>query len=285
MQHTKYDIRNTRHAFTMIELLVAISVLVIILSTTGIIFKVCIDSQRKAGALAEIMRNLRGITDQLDRDFAGLQKDAPIAMWFEYDGSNRYDRIVFFASGEFQSTRQYLDTGLLPPADITVSGNVARIFYGQAANPNILSRKQKILTANTGLAPTVASDPHEYEQSVLSYWKTGTLDPLVLAAWINPPPVVDTSNAQHIPLYMVGGIQGFTIQFENGFDAATNEIIWWPDSSILVVGTPSLHLANSSAAGWTPIVLPRAVKFTFTLYDLNGILDGGRTFTHIVYLE
>ncbi|MHC4371396.1 MAG: hypothetical protein ACYSW8_27600, partial [Planctomycetota bacterium] len=31
--------------------------------------------------------------------------------------------------------------------------------------------------------------------------------------------------------------------------------------------------------------LGRALKFTFTLYDSKGIGKGGRTFTHIVYLD
>jgi prepilin-type N-terminal cleavage/methylation domain-containing protein len=31
--------------------------------------------------------------------------------------------------------------------------------------------------------------------------------------------------------------------------------------------------------------LGRALKFTFTLFDSNGIIKGGRTFTHIVYLD
>ena len=30
---------------------------------------------------------------------------------------------------------------------------------------------------------------------------------------------------------------------------------------------------------------PNALKFTFTVYDSKGIIKGGRTFTHIVYLE
>jgi hypothetical protein len=31
--------------------------------------------------------------------------------------------------------------------------------------------------------------------------------------------------------------------------------------------------------------LGRALKFTFTLYDSKGILQNGRTFTHIVFLD
>ncbi|GAG60925.1 unnamed protein product, partial [marine sediment metagenome] len=41
-------------------------------------------------------------------------------------------------------------------------------------------------------------------------------------------------------------------------------------------------------ASWTPETLkrywPKALKFTFTLYDSKGILEKSRTFTHIVYL-
>lgn len=35
---------------------------------------------------------------------------------------------------------------------------------------------------------------------------------------------------------------------------------------------------------WIP-GLGRALKFTFTLYDSKGVIKGGRTFTHIVYLD
>jgi hypothetical protein len=30
---------------------------------------------------------------------------------------------------------------------------------------------------------------------------------------------------------------------------------------------------------------PVAVKFTFRLYDSKGVIEGGREFTHIIYLE
>ena len=63
--------------------------------------------------------------------------------------------------------------------------------------------------------------------------------------------------------------------------------MWWgldnPAVSIVedVTGMPVVYRAS-----WTPDISdwPKALKFTFTLYDSKGILKGGRTFTHIVYI-
>jgi hypothetical protein len=46
----------------------------------------------------------------------------------------------------------------------------------------------------------------------------------------------------------------------------------------------SNFLVNEANFNWIP-GLGRALKFTFTLYDSKGIIKGGRTFTHIVYLD
>ncbi len=40
--------------------------------------------------------------------------------------------------------------------------------------------------------------------------------------------------------------------------------------------------------GWQPnirIQWPKALKFTFTIYDSKGIIEHGKTFTHIIYLD
>ncbi len=130
IRNTKYDSQATsiehrasRHAFTLIELVVAIGLLSIVLVFSGAIFKVSIGSYRTASAQAEIMRKLRVITEQLDSDFKGLRKDAPMFIWFQQhstDPSQRFDQIMFFADGDFQATKN------------PIIGNVARIQYGQA---------------------------------------------------------------------------------------------------------------------------------------------------------
>jgi hypothetical protein len=48
---------------------------------------------------------------------------------------------------------------------------------------------------------------------------------------------------------------------------------------------PSLDLYRATWIPSTPATLwPKALKFTFTLYDSRGVFKEGQTFTHIVYL-
>ncbi len=94
----------------------ALGIMVIVISFSGQIFKVSIDSQRTAMANAEIMQKFRAITNQLDSDFSGLDKDGEIfVVWKavpvqdtkyvdnDLDGYERFDRIMFFAEGDFQA--------------------------------------------------------------------------------------------------------------------------------------------------------------------------------------
>ena len=148
------------------ELVVAIALLVMVLFFSSLIFKVSIDSHRISSANAETMQKLRAITDQLNADFKGFIRDAPMAIRFVRDADGvRYDSIAFLSNGDFQSIRQYWYTksggGL---ALKTVFGNVASIYYGQANNdPNILARKQKILTSDEYLISfPLLGDPNEF---------------------------------------------------------------------------------------------------------------------------
>jgi len=173
---------RTCRAFTLIELVVAIAILVMMISFAAVIFKVGIGSHRTAAANAEIMQKFRAITDQLNRDFKDLRKDAPFMIWFFQDTTDpdqRYDQIMFFADGDFQSTQLY-DYGKVPVAPSvpvivgpqgTVRGNTARIYYGQArvyapmpasfiypwfqkgqdSRNRILSRRRHILTSDPRL--------------------------------------------------------------------------------------------------------------------------------------
>jgi len=128
-----------RRGFTIIEMLVAIGLLTALLAGSAVIFSISVQAQRTAKATSEISRRLRAITDQLNADFAGLQKDAPLAVWFEAEFvstglpapddwaiKGRHDHILFFAEGDFQTTGQYGNN------NSTVTGNMARIYYGQA---------------------------------------------------------------------------------------------------------------------------------------------------------
>jgi prepilin-type N-terminal cleavage/methylation domain-containing protein len=197
-QPTMNNEQRTTNGFTLIELMVAMGILVIILSFAGVIFNAGINTHRTAIANAEIMRKLRAITDRLDADFAGLRKDGEIFVaWVavdrrpdfddcDLDGFERFDRIMFFADGDFQS---YKTSPL-------VRGNLARICYmlatrggpggvPAAAQPKakrILARTQHILTADAVplfFDPNSLVDVHwytwnnlyEYDKMTLEQWK------------------------------------------------------------------------------------------------------------------
>jgi prepilin-type N-terminal cleavage/methylation domain-containing protein len=204
-----YELR-TKKGFTLVELLVAIGLLAIVMSFAGVIFRVSINAHRTAIANAEIMQKLRAITDQLNADFKGLRKDGEIfVVWAakpvffpgykdnDLDGFERFDRIMFFADGDFHSYR----------VNPMVRGNVARICYMLASKPpdnpggdpirpvqqeprrRMLTRTQHILTDDPGLHnvldPNNVLDPFigsngqwlnwnnwlEYEKTSLEAWK------------------------------------------------------------------------------------------------------------------
>jgi len=287
---------QTKRAFTLIELVVAVAILALIASFAGVVFSVSIGSHRTALANAEIMQKLRAITDQLNRDFKGIRQDAPMAIQFRRVDGTRRDSIVFFANGDFQSVRQYeYERSDKTRAFRTVSGNVASIYYGQANNdPNILTRKQKILTSDTSLIGLqTLVDPNEFLKESLGVWRVG-LDDNSFVHWLASPHV-DLSLEEHLPLYMTEGVGNFTIQFAE-WNQATPTFIWFPDNLGFnppwdtdgngmfgffynVPGGVVLDDWHDESANW-----PEALRFTFTLYDSRGIITEGRTFTHIVYL-
>ena len=184
-------------AFTLIELLVSIGILVVVMSFASVIFRVSIDAHRTALANSEIMQKLRAVTEQLNNDFHGLNKNGEIFIaWTarpltntEYkdsdlDGYERFDRIVFFADGDFQSYK----------TDPMIRGNLARISYMIARKDNlraqnqdrpkrVLARTQHILTADPDLDDDLDPDNftdlqwyewanfYEYDKISLEQWK------------------------------------------------------------------------------------------------------------------
>jgi prepilin-type N-terminal cleavage/methylation domain-containing protein len=168
-----------RNAFTLAELIIAVAIVTVTLAGTAYIFKISLDAQRTATATAEIMRNLRAITDQLNADFKGLRKDAPIMISFRQcsdDANDRFDQIMFFSNGDFNTyyewprSNDYCESGTLKPGDPKIlRSNMARVYYGQArscppqasrakdpcdvdATKRVLARKQYVMTQYPVLA-------------------------------------------------------------------------------------------------------------------------------------
>ena len=97
---------KTHKAFTIIELLVAMALVVILVALSSVIFAVAVRAHRMADSTLEISRRAEVIAEQLLSDVRGLRKDAPLAIWFERDATTgrHYDQILFFANGNFQTT-------------------------------------------------------------------------------------------------------------------------------------------------------------------------------------
>jgi type II secretory pathway pseudopilin PulG len=184
-------LKTKQNAFTIIELLVAMGLLVMMLSLSGLIFNTTVKTHRAASATVDISRHLTAVTSQITSDLSGLQKNAPLFIWFDHRANNsRFDAIHFFANGDFQTTKQYRvrwdsdGDGVLENTDNfrdeTIRGTVARIYYGHAnsvdflnsspasadfATFQVLARKAHLLTSydaltfDTGEIPVVTGAP------------------------------------------------------------------------------------------------------------------------------
>ncbi|UCC22776.1 MAG: type II secretion system protein [Planctomycetota bacterium] len=338
-----------KKGFTLIELVVAVALLSMVLSFAGVIFNVSIESHRTAKANAEIMRNLRAITDQLNTDFAGIQTDAPLLIWFERqepNDPNRYDQIMFFANGDFQSIQLYNDRE--PDWEDgyrTISGNVARIHYGQAQigtagnsedpedmdeQDRMLARRQHILTADEGAENWPAesmsnfdfdrNEWYEHDSLSLAEWKTVEANEYdtIVEVCFDERPWIDMDDPQiTFHKLMCEGVGSFAIQWAY-WDDSEERFLWFPSEDPAGDGSKSPHfrwmgdkfgvlfnvpgtsfifrwefiedgdVKYDTAETFESSFYPKALKFTFRLYDSKGIIneDGerGREFTHIVYL-
>jgi len=337
---TNHEARVTSKAFTLIELVVAVAILAMVLSFASVIFRVSIEAYRTAGANTEIMQKLRAITDQLNADFKGLRADAPILIWFEQepnDPRQRYDQIMFFANGDFQSIQLY-DGSPGEPGDTgePISGSVARIHYGQAQNDQndtqdhpedvpeenrLLARRRHILTA-AGLEEwpdadmsdfadeiTVSgsymgsyniNEHYEHDSLSLSQWQTvqATEYDTIVGTCFDDRPLVNMNDRHTYHKLICDGVGSFAIQWAY-WDL--DGLRWFPSDDPDGDGSDSdSHFSMRDEFGvyfsvpgtisdsdWpyseTEFTY-RAFRFTFTLYDSRGVLEGGRTFTHIVYL-
>jgi prepilin-type N-terminal cleavage/methylation domain-containing protein len=251
-----------RRAFTLIEMTVALAVVVLMVVFGGFVFKSGIGAQRAGNAQAEVMLKLRTITEQLNSDFRGLRKHAPMMIWFEVDPNSgrRFDQIMFFANGDFQSTQPYL-VGVPDVTGAPIASNVARISYGQAnmadysvvpgfpitspyPDVNCLARRQHVLSYGYGSVwPLIDTwqnlqgsfddtynynDTYEHDAIALAFWQMISRDPAyngVLANVCALPayrPRIDLEGSIKGGLQMLlsENISGFAVQWGYAVETA-----------------------------------------------------------------
>jgi type II secretory pathway pseudopilin PulG len=270
-----------KKAFTIIELVVAVGVFALMLSFVGVLFNANIEAHRTASANAEIMQNLRAITDQLDKDFSEICKDGYLLLRSGVSsgvsGAFHADRLYYFCTGDFQSW-----------FDSNVRSNIARVYFGHdtisLGDVNIPASQWRLARDVMLLTPGIPKEDDSYG-SDFSFADFKDDESFVLGDAGNLfNPVLDS-----IPIDMEQDVNDARrLMCENVGEV----LIEWTDGSEdpCNPGTISwvLEDPNSTNIDWRPTgveLWPRALKFTFMLYDSKGIIKGGRQFTHIVYLD
>ncbi len=147
--------RYPNKAFTILELLVAMALLVAMMAISGMVFKMAVDAHRRADATGQVTRKLRAIVNQLDADFRGLNEQAEMTMvWvpvpMDAQGNalplttppasvhhyGRFDRVVFFANGNFQSYSPQPPSNpdqIIPVSVPTLVRNTSKLVQGDMA--------------------------------------------------------------------------------------------------------------------------------------------------------
>lgn len=286
-----------KKAFTTIELIVAVTLLAIVMVISGTIFKIAVDAQRKAGATAEITRNFRAITDQINRDFDGLVKDGFLVIRNEeetggtfyvnsqYENQNepitynpRRDSIIFFAIGDHQSMRNR-----------DQKSNTSIVYYGyekdvlegnEAYCTDWAIARGSLLLLPEESAPT---NPENEGYTNISFSQYNADTTNTETEFINildaTGTYADYWNANVADpcenwKYFAGGVGNFKVEWIiNNSDIDPNGIDWRPSSFTTNTWQPT-------SSNW-----PRAIKFTIRLYDSQGVFPQGKTFTHIVYID
>jgi len=321
-----------KKAFTLIELMVAVALLAMVLSFSGVIFKLSINSHRTSNANTDIMQKLRAVTDQLNADFRKLPPDAYLILHCEEQNRNEYDdstdavdfradRMYYFCTGDFQSWY-----------DESVKASIARVYFGHDGISLFdLIKKKPVSRWNLARDIVLLGIPSPVppllplpDCNSISYAACVANPPMILtdadrllsSPLTGLPPVINIRNdANDVRRLMCENVGEVKIEWSDGTrypitnpdPDLRNKLVWFglsvtkrggdittslpadpnPMYNVIEVAIPTsssfyraIWMPSTSKQYW-----PKALKFTFTLYDSKGILEKGRTFTHIVYLE
>ncbi len=285
--------KRNKKAFTIVEMLVAIGLLVAMMTASIVVFRVAINSQQKAVATGDYMRSVRAVTQRLENDFSAIDLNVPFAIWFDKDGS---DRIFFFANGTFEQ----LSSGNLD--DTQATHNYGSLFYSTGGISQLLRQ----------------FTPADRYQDILTPSATATVERTRLLTLLNTALLYDKDTPATYGLLLNDQVAKLKVQMLYGTEFGT--VRWYPEEdSYPTIGADSdfdlmgnsfgvfFNIVAGNDAGFYPpqdlrlkmrlnatgtaletrnFLLgykPTALKFTITLNDPDGRLDA-KTFTYIVRL-
>ncbi|MHC4113925.1 MAG: PulJ/GspJ family protein [Planctomycetota bacterium] len=254
-----------KKAFTITELVVAIGAFALMLSFIGVLFNANIDAHRTAGANAEIMQNLRAITNQLERDFSEICKDGYLLLYSDKLAAFHTDRLYYFCTGDFQSW-----------FDSDVRSNIARVYFGHdtisLSDANIPASRWRLARDVMLLTPGIPEGGDNYNSTFAAFKADESLVVNDANNLLSIDMENDVNDARRLMCENIGEVLiEWTYEDPNN-SGMINWFLQDPNSPI--------NWTPTSTAAW-----PTALKFTFTLYDSEGIIKKGRRFTHIAYLD
>ncbi len=274
-----------RRGFTLVELVVAIGVMAMVVLFAGTVFKASIASYRIATAQAEIMQKFRAITDQLNNDFQGLRKDGYLILYSTYAGTApnnfRSDRLYFFSTGDFQSWY-----------NSTVRSNIARIYLGHdwtslAPAQNVPVNHWRLAQDINLLTPGMSGGDYNDVNFAWCQVHPTEITNNANAMFLNPP-YINTADSNTLGRLLCENAGQFKIEWADGASTvdANGAIAWFGFDNNKGISIEYIVVGSYYEAIWQPStsadLWPKALKFTFALYDSHG--GNGQIFTHIVYI-
>ena len=137
---SRFAFRVSSPAFTMMELIVSVSILVIIILSVGVTFSGASKSVGDSQAIMEMLSNVRATQQLIGDDISGMDKSCFLVIRSQVDPTyvvtlsnkdvvHHFDQMSFVANGTFPNrTGAYDDVS--PFAD-TTTANAAHVWWGQ----------------------------------------------------------------------------------------------------------------------------------------------------------
>lgn len=122
---------HVRSGFTLMELMVAVSLLVLVILGVGMIFQNTSKAVGLSQATTDTFAGVRALSRQIEKDVSSLDTNGFLVIRSRndtVDTTRRFDQISFLAKGSFRNMTGTTNTN--PFTDRTV-GNAAHVWYGQ----------------------------------------------------------------------------------------------------------------------------------------------------------
>jgi len=151
--------RSQASAFTLMEMMVSIAILVVIMLAVGVIFKSASASVGISESTLEMTANVQAVERQLERDVAGMDKSSFLVIRSRYDAAShrRFDQMSFMAYGTFPNRcGSYNSTSNF--TDSTVA-TFAHVWWGQLAIEQQTSTMANSITPPSQITPLPLNAP------------------------------------------------------------------------------------------------------------------------------